>query len=317
MSLPPKISICIPAYNQAAFVERLLISILSQDYRNVEVIISDDSSNEDVKRIAEKYDDQLTLNYYHHKPALKTPANWNFPLDKASGDYYMLVHQDDWFHTTKALSTYINAFQQNPGVGFVFARNTAVTEDGYEIILQGIPSLLHTLERKYNHLLLFNVIGPPSNTMLRRDIDIRYDEEFIWLVDVDYYVRMLKKGKKPFYLDAHLVSIGLHQDQATNFCHSHPEIIIKENMLYANKFDRSIFKDIQIYDYYWRFLRNYRIKSERDIIITGVLPERISPVIIAMLKWERNIPMWMLKIGVCSKILMLMNYLFVGRRYYR
>src|SRR5687767_10131720 len=172
MSLLPKISVCVPTYNKPDFVERLLISVLNQDYKNVEVIISDDSTNNGVKRVFEEYQARISIRYYYHQPPLKTPKNWNYALDMAQGDYVMLVHQDDWFYAPTSLSTYIKAFDSHDDIDFVFSRNTAVTEEGHEIVLQGIPSLLHTLEKRFNHLLRFNVIGPPSNTMLRKGINI-------------------------------------------------------------------------------------------------------------------------------------------------
>ncbi|TXJ29081.1 MAG: glycosyltransferase family 2 protein [Chitinophagaceae bacterium] len=317
MTWNPKVSICVPAYNQPRLLERLLISIAGQDHKNIEVIISDDSTNDGVKIVAEKFMEQLEIKYYPHQPALKTPRNWNFAIDKAVGDFYMLVHQDDWFHVPYAISKFLSVFRNDQTIDFVFCRNTAITEDGQELILQGIPSLLTTLPQKYNHLIRFNVIGPPSNTMLRKGVDIRYDEEYIWLVDVDYYVRLLKKKYKPEYINEHLVSIGLHQEQTTNFCQANSNIIVKENIIHASKLDPVVFRDIYIFDYYWRFLRNYGIKSESDIHATGVLPERVPAIIKGMLNWQRKLPGKVLRIGPLSKFLMLLNYSTVAKKHYR
>jgi len=305
----PLVSICIPAYKKPEYVVRCIESVLKQTYKQVEIVISDDSPNQDIKLAIESYNSSISIKYYHNLPALKSPINWNNALNKASGSFYMLMHQDDWFETDTAIETYIKAFEANPKIDFVFCRNTAIQPDGQVLRLQAIPSLLANMQKHPNHLVRANVIGPPSNTMLRSNVTVRYDEAYIWLVDVDYYVQLLEAGHVYKYLDAHLVSIGLHEDQTTVFCRNNEDVIIKENIWFATKIGNKAFKDILIYDYYWRLLRNYKIRSVNDITITGVHEQSILPVIHHMLGLQQNIPLSILKMGIISKTLMFFNYL--------
>ena len=305
----PLVSICIPAYKKPEYVVRCIESVLKQTYKQVEIIISDDSPNQDIKLAIESYNSSISIKYYHNQPALKSPINWNNALNKASGHFYMLMHQDDWFETETAIETFVKAFEINPQVDFVFCRNTAIQPDGQVLRLQAIPSLLEDMQKHPNHLVRANVIGPPSNTMLRSNVSVRYDEAYIWLVDVDYYVQLLEAGHGYKYLDAHLVSIGLHEDQTTVFCRNNEDVIIKENIWFATKIGNKAFKDILIYDYYWRLLRNYKIRSVIDITITGVEEQSILPVIHHMLWLQKNIPLSILKMGMISKALMFFNYL--------
>jgi len=251
----------------------------------------------------------LDIKYYHNQPALKSPINWNNALDKATGDFYMLLHQDDWLESDKALSIFLKAFSDNPSVGFVFCKNTAIQPDGQIITLQAIPSLLKDMSKRPHHILRANVIGPPSNTMLRKGIQIRYDESYIWLVDVDYYVQLLMKGYQYHYLDYHLVSIGLHEDQTTVFCRNNEDVIVKENIWFAHKLGNAAFNDVLIYDYYWRLLRNYSIRSIADLNAMGVENPKILWVIIKMLNVQMKFPLALLKIGPISKLLMFSCYL--------
>ena len=303
------ISICIPAYKKPEYVVRAIQSILKQSYKKVEIIISDDSPNEDIKIAIQPYISDIDIKYYHNQPALKSPMNWNNALDKATGDYVMLLHQDDWLHDDHALEIYLHSFLSHPAVGFVFCRNTAIQPDGVELNLQAIKSLLGNMDQKPHHILRANVIGPPSNVMLKRSIPIRYDENYIWLVDVDYYVQLLEAGHSYLYLDQHLVSIGLHEDQTTVFCRNNEDVIVKENIHFAHKLGNRAFTDILIYDYYWRLLRNYHIRSIDTLHAYGVVPEKILPVILHQLNWEKQCPIWLLKFGPFSKFLMSLNYL--------
>ncbi|HVZ58032.1 MAG TPA: glycosyltransferase [Chitinophagaceae bacterium] len=304
----PLISICVPAYRKPAFVTRLLDSVLRQDYKQVEVIISDDSPDESVNLAIAPYINKLNLRYYHNQPAKGSPVNWNFALDQARGELLMLLHQDDWLYAPDALRSYVEAFGSDSSLDFVFCKNIAVREDGSEIVLQALPGLLHRLDRLPNHLVRADVIGPPSNVMVRSTVTTRYDERFIWLVDVDYYVRLLKQGCRYRYLDRHLVSIGLHADQTTNYCRENESIILKENILFAAKLEAGAFRDWKIYDYFWRLLRNHRVRSQEDLLQSGVSAEQVPPVISHMLALERRIPLRLLHLGPVSKLLMFVSY---------
>ena len=305
----PKISICIPVYNKPEYVLRAIQSIAKQDHKNVEIILSDDSPSSALKLAIQPYISELDIKYYHNQPALKSPMNWNNALDKATGDFYMLLHQDDWLESEKALSTFLKAFSDNPSVGFVFCKNTAIQPDGQVITLQAIRSLLKDMSKRPHHILRANVIGPPSNTMLRKEIAIRYDESYIWLVDVDYYVQLLTKGNQYHYLDQHLVSIGLHEDQTTVFCRNNEDVIVKENIWFAHKLGNAAFNDVLIYDYYWRLLRNYKIRSISDLNAMGVEDAKILWVIRKMLMVQKKWPLSFLKMGPISKLLMFSCYL--------
>jgi len=301
----PLISICIPAYKKPQYVVRCLESIIKQDYPHREVIISDDSPDEDIKQAVQPFTSQIDIHYFRNQPPLKTPRNWNAALDHGKGQYLILMHQDDWFHSDSALTIMANELEKTHA-DFVFCQNTAIDEHGRKLILQAIPTLLKEMSEKPNHLLLAQVIGPPSNTLLKRTVKTRYDDRLIWLVDVDYYSRILKEGYKYSYIPQHLVSIGLHEDQTTVFVRNNPGIIVRENMLFADKITASAFADIKIYDYYWRLLRNYGIRSIDDIRKhVNVIPL----VIQHMLKAQQKIPLKVLQFGPASKSLMLMNFL--------
>jgi glycosyltransferase involved in cell wall biosynthesis len=304
----PLISICIPAYKKPQYVVRCLQSIIRQNYKNVEVIISDDSPDEDIKQVIAPFTTQVSIHYFSNRPALGSPRNWNAALDRAHGDYLMLMHQDDWFHADDALSSFLDGLRQSQA-DFVFCRNTAVDEEGKETILQALPRLLKEMKEKPNQLVLAQVIGPPSNTLLKRTVTTRYDERFIWLVDVDYYSRLLRSGYNYFYIDRHLVSIGLHEDQTTIFCRNNPDVIFKENVWFAGKIGAEGFRDILIYDYYWRLLRNYKIRSVADMEANHLKPEEIPAVIRQMLDFQKKFSLSILRNGVISKSLMTISYL--------
>ena len=60
----PKVSICIPAYNQVAYLQRTIDSVLAQTFTDYEIIITDDSDNKLVKDFVEQYNLPGVIHYY-------------------------------------------------------------------------------------------------------------------------------------------------------------------------------------------------------------------------------------------------------------
>jgi glycosyltransferase involved in cell wall biosynthesis len=304
-----KVSICIPTYKQPAFLKRLLDSIVIQTHKNIEVIVSDDTPNTSVNEVVNDFKDLLDIYYHHHNPALKTPINWNFALDQANGEFIMLIHQDDWLAQNNSIEKYLSKFSENPNADFVFSKNTPINPDGSIVNINTKYNTIKHLNDQYHSLIYSYVIGPPSNIMVRRTVTTRYDTRLIWLVDVDYCVRSIKAGYRVDYIDEPLLNIGMHQEQATVFCYENPHIILRENILYANKLSKEHFKKIKLYDYFWRLLRNHKVRSVEDIILTGVDAKEINSTIKHMISLEKKIPLNWLMNGFISKTFMFLNYI--------
>ena len=288
----------------------MLDSILIQDYPEIEVIISDDSAGEDIKNAIPLYSNQLAINYFKNTPALKTPANWNQALDKASGDLLMLIHQDDWLNSADAIRTYVKVFEQNPQIDFAFCRSMAFNENNVAAVIAHNRKILDKLSVRPESLLLGNVIGPPSNVMLRKKVSLRYTVPFIWLVDVEYYIRLIQKGHKYYFIDEPLISVGVHDQQTTAFVNQNKEIILKEHLLLATEQGLTLFSDLRIYDLYWRLLRNYGIRSTDQLKELGIEADKLSVQLKQILNFQKKLPGFFLKNGLTSKILMFTSYSF-------
>ena len=77
----------------------------------------------------------------------------------------------------------------------------------------------------------------------------------------------------------------------------------------ARKIGDGLFKDILLYDYYWRLLRNNHVRSINDIKMLGVNASEIPVVISHMLTGQKKLPLFLLKKGIASKLFMLLSYL--------
>jgi hypothetical protein len=101
MATDPFLSICIPAYNRPVWLKRSLESITSQtsiSADGIEIVISDDSTDPACREIAEQTLQQWSgqWRYVRNSPRLGMAQNWNQALQLASGDYVILLHDDDF-----------------------------------------------------------------------------------------------------------------------------------------------------------------------------------------------------------------------------
>src|SRR5688500_15313078 len=123
----PKVSICIPTYNQTRYLKNTLQSILIQTYKDYEVIITDDTSSSIISDFLKVYNFKAKLRYYHNKPALGSPQNWNYCISKAQGEYIKILHHDDWFSKNDSLLHFVEALE-NTGASLAFSNAHVVLE---------------------------------------------------------------------------------------------------------------------------------------------------------------------------------------------
>ena len=96
----PLISIIIPVYNAAKFLDQTIISCLKQDYPRLEIVLINDGSTDDSKIICEKYQkaSAATLSssiLFFDRPHQGVSATRNFGLDHFSGEYFCFLDADD------------------------------------------------------------------------------------------------------------------------------------------------------------------------------------------------------------------------------
>lgn len=307
------VSICIPAYKNTSYLERLLLSILNQTYTNVEVIVSDDSPDNTVETFLLYFESNLKIKYYKNNPSLGTPANWNFAMEQARGQYIKLIHDDDWLATDNALALMVDALEKNPEADFVFSAYTNVQlETNTTTTVTPKDSFLNLVRKNPLNLFRENIIGPPSVIMHRSSFDFDYDEKLKWVVDFEAYMRALQSNHQFIFIDTPLINIGISSVQVTKASSRIREVEIPENLYMLQKQGLKILNNIWVYDYYWRLLRNVSIREEKDITNAGWQTDIPLPLkrMLGLQKW---IPLAFLSIGAFSKSLMFLCY-FTSKR---
>lgn len=299
------VSICIPAYKKPAQLARLLHSLEMQTFRDFEVIVTDDSPDDSVRLSVAPFMEKFKLKYQHNQPALGTPENWNAAMRLASGSWIKMMHDDDCFAGNNSLQALMDCTAG--GTDFVFCGFNIV--DGKMVrSTESIPSKwVKQLQQDPRLLITRNVIGHPSVTLHRNVGDLYYDNRMKWMVDIDFYIRCLQRNAAFAFTDKPLVNIGYHPDQVTKSVFSDRQVVIGENMLLLNKLGTDLLNNILVYDYFWRLMRNYKVRTAEDLKTLSSV--EIPTALLKMLAFRKRIPQVLLKAGPLSKAWMLLGFL--------
>lgn len=91
----PLVSIGLPVFNSKKKVVKIINSLLNQDYKNIEIIISDNSNNFETLSIIKKKFSSKKIKYFKNKKNLGSIYNHNKSLIKSNGKYFMWLHDVD------------------------------------------------------------------------------------------------------------------------------------------------------------------------------------------------------------------------------
>jgi glycosyltransferase involved in cell wall biosynthesis len=90
------VSIGMPVYNEEQFIELAIESILNQDYKNFELIISDNGSTDKTKSICLEYSKKdMRIRFYSHNITTDSTTNFNYVASLARGDFFMWASGHD------------------------------------------------------------------------------------------------------------------------------------------------------------------------------------------------------------------------------
>ena len=218
--LLPKISIITPSYNQAAFLERTILSIINQNYPNLEYVIVDGGSTDGSIEIIKKYEEHLFY-WISEKDKGTYDAN-NKALKLITGDFWCIVNSDDVL-LPNAINAVIDSILANPKEKW-FAAGVEYIDEMDIVIGAQDPIRPEPIE---GFTFLHGCWISHPAVFLNRDIinEIGFFEKH-HLMDMNYWLRMEKAGYSPFIIQHYLSGLRLHRD-----CKSSDRIKLQEEFL--------------------------------------------------------------------------------------
>jgi glycosyltransferase involved in cell wall biosynthesis len=305
----PFISICIPAYRRKENLKRLLDSIETQNFRHFEVVVTDDSPDDELRNLIEYHTLGDKIRYFKNERTLGSPENWNRGIQMARAEWIKIMHDDDWFTSSESLHIFVETIKKGNSA-FYFSAYINVYPGGHFKTVGLSSNRLSVLSQFPEILFVSNRVGPPSAVLFKKEASIFFDNRMKWLVDIDFYIRYLKNFGPPQYIPEELIYIGIDKSQITNTSFGNPGIEIPERFMLGEKLNAITIKHLSIFDAWWRFIRNLKIRDVSQIRQSGyqnVIPAFIPP----MIKMQNKISASLLGIGFISKICMFFCYLRV------
>jgi glycosyltransferase involved in cell wall biosynthesis len=209
-----KFSICIPTWEQygrgVEFLKNNFEVLLSQTYKNFNVIISDHSKDDNIKLLCDEYSNHFEIKYFKNENFLGNgPANTNNAIINADGDIIKIIFQDDYLYDEKALELTSNEFENNECMWLVCGCNHT-HDDGLSYTNEMIPYWNDAIKKGVN------TISSPSVLSFRNDKPCLFDENLTMLMDCDMYYQLYVRYGLPTILPKYLITNRIHKHQISN-----------------------------------------------------------------------------------------------------
>jgi glycosyltransferase involved in cell wall biosynthesis len=201
------ISIVIPCYNDAKYIEQSVTSALNQTYSQIEVIVVDDGSNKATKEVLKslepKIDKLITQENYGQSKARNTG------IEVANGNYILVLDSDDYFEPAfceKACAIFKNNF----GVKVVSCQANLISDNNKITIFKPAGGTIKDF--------LFSNAALGTSMFKKEDWNScgRYDEDMKkGLEDWEFFIRLLKKGGNAEIIQEPLYNYRKRNDSTT------------------------------------------------------------------------------------------------------
>lgn len=242
----PLVSVIVPNYNHAQYLEKRLESIYNQTYKNIEVILLDDCSTDNSRNILNLYKDKyskITRTCFNEANGKNVFKQWEKGLSLANGDYIWIAESDDWCDL-EFLEKLIPTFQDET-VLLSFCR-TDFIQDGIKIY--DTESYLGDTSLNWNESFFItaynltreafaikNVIPNVSSTVFRKKLNFSDELRNVWngmrlCGDWALYLDTIKGGTVAFvhdvtnYYRIHKASTSLNIQKETAYYNEHERI---------------------------------------------------------------------------------------------
>ena len=211
----PLVSVIIPNYNHAKYLDERIQSVLKQTYQNFEVIILDDVSTDNSKEVIEKYRNapHVSQIVYNEKNSGSTFKQWLKGMELAKGNLIWIAESDDSCEK-EMLERLVDEFSKDKDLVLAFCNSVIIDENGnkkHVIQNKDWQKDIHTSGKNFIHDYLYidNLIYNASSALFAKDVAMNINRQYTqykgsgdWLFWIEICeqgnVSMLKKPMNMF-----------------------------------------------------------------------------------------------------------------------
>lgn len=208
----PKVSIIIPNYNHAPYLEQRIESVLNQTFNDFEVIILDDCSTDNSIGILNRYAQhpKVSMLLINEQNSGNTFKQWQKGIEAAKGEYIWIAESDDWADNT-FLETLLSF--TSPKVSIIYCDSHIIDSQGN--IIGSFDQWFNELSKKkwrsnytntgkeeiQNFLYIKNTIPNASSTLIKKssiNINVSQFTKLKYTGDWFFYTEILKSSEISF-----------------------------------------------------------------------------------------------------------------------
>jgi glycosyltransferase involved in cell wall biosynthesis len=187
----PLVSVVTPSFNQARFIERTILSVLCQDYADIEYIVVDGLSTDGTHAVIDRYSDDISVLIRERDSGLADALHKGFT--RASGDILAYLNADDCYAHSRVISRAVAYLTDDVDAEVIFGRRILIDESGQFISRWPFVPFDATILRRVDFI-------PQECCFWRRSAWERagscIDRELRFAVDYDLWLRFLKCGAR-------------------------------------------------------------------------------------------------------------------------
>ncbi|MEO5356112.1 MAG: glycosyltransferase [Nitrospirae bacterium YQR-1] len=201
----PEISVVMPAYNHEMYVDEAIESVLSQTFKDFELVIVNDGSTDGTEAVIKRYDDPRIRYYYQENGGSHDAINKGISLSR--GDYVAIINSDDAFYCDR-LEVLLNT-AKTEGLDFVVSAVTLI--DGNSNIIsdpahiwikwyEKLKTAYRENESPLKAIMVGNYTISTSNFFVKRTLfdEIGTLSNLRYVLDYDFAIRAMKRDESKF-----------------------------------------------------------------------------------------------------------------------
>jgi glycosyltransferase involved in cell wall biosynthesis len=222
----PLVSVLIPTFNRPHYLIAALQSVLVQTYPNIEIVVSDDSTNSDTWNALRPYLETCSNIRYVRNQKEKWVGNFINCLELAAGEFVNFLNDDDLFHPEK-IQKMMQYMLFDSDIVLATSSRVQIDKDGNVVDNSNLSNLNYSEDKTFrgydlgNFILAncLNIIGEPTTALFRKEcltdpIGTYSGQKIHTLGDVAMWLSILPKGKA-VYLSQPLSYFRKHDDQVS------------------------------------------------------------------------------------------------------
>ncbi len=237
----PKVSIILPTYNRAHIIEKAIQSVLNQTYQDFEIIIIDDGSKDDTKKIIRGFQEKDNrIKYIRFEENKGAAAARNAGIKMSKGEYITFQDSDDEWVIDK-LEKQMKVIETSSENIVVYCGFWRI--DGDEKTYIPDINISNREGNIHKELLKRNFIGTPSILLLKKNLEKigMFDENLSRLQDWDLAIRLSKYYNFKLIDEPLYISYVLSDSISANY-----EALIIAMQIILAKYQDEIYKDHKI-----------------------------------------------------------------------